>query len=383
MQKIVILAKKKSFKTAAYQLDTYILFIEKSINLLKENGFLGFIMPNSWLSNLLFIKIRKFLLDNTKIIEIVETKDKIFGSANVDVVVLIIQKNKNNQNNRIQKGTFTHGNYEKNYLIPQTEFNKDDLVFNINISAIGRDLIKKIDKNSIRIKNILDVSTGIKEYQVGKGIPSQTQKDKDELKFHADFKKDKTYLSEIRGKNIGRYTLNWNNEYVSYGKWVAEPRTPKYFSGERILVRKIPGINNLVISYTNEDFVIDQSIYIGIIKNKKFNLKYILAILNSRLIGWYFKNKHNEFDNLFPQIKVTQFKDLSIYPANKKQQKEIAILADKILKLNKQFQSTPENSDKWNEIKKEIGKVDGEIDENVFEIYGLREEEIEVVKNLK
>jgi hypothetical protein len=55
----------------------------------------------------------------------------------------------------------------------------------------------------------------------------------------------------------------------------------------------------------------------------------------------------------------------------------------KIFNLNKQLQSTPENSDKWNKIKKEIGKVDGEINERVFGLYGLTKEEIEIVKNNK
>ena len=55
-------------------------------------------------------------------------------------------------------------------------------------------------------------------------------------------------------------------------------------------------------------------------------------------------------------------------------------LADKILDLNKQIQSTPEHSDKWNLVKKDIKKTDKEIDERVYELYGLGEEERKIIE---
>ena len=45
---------KKNFVTAQYQVDLYVLFIEKAITSLKENGVVSYITPNSWLKNLAY-----------------------------------------------------------------------------------------------------------------------------------------------------------------------------------------------------------------------------------------------------------------------------------------------------------------------------------------
>ena len=56
-------------------------------------------------------------------------------------------------------------------------------------------------------------------------------------------------------------------------------------------------------------------------------------------------------------------------------------MVNNILKLNKEFQKTPKNSNKWNSIKEEIEKMDKKIDEEVYKLYGLIDEEVKIIKN--
>lgn len=51
-----------------------------------------------------------------------------------------------------------------------------------------------------------------------------------------------------------------------------------------------------------------------------------------------------------------------------------------MLKLHKELQRTSENTDKWHELKREIEKMDKMIDERVFELYGVMEEERMVIE---
>ena len=62
---------------------------------------------------------------------------------------------------------------------------------------------------------------------------------------------------------------------------------------------------------------------------------------------------------------------------------EIDKLVNKILDLNNDIKSIPENSDKWNSIKAEITKTDKEIDQKIYELYSLTEEEIKIVEGEK
>ena len=106
-----------------------------------------------------------------------------------------------------------------------------------------------------------------------------------------------------------------------------------------------------------------------------------MAIFNSKYIDYIYRQKVTETGKVFPQVKLKYLRDLPFVVGSKKQQQELSKLAKKMIKFNKQLQSTPENSDKWNGIKKEIGKVDGEIDDKVFELYGLGEGERKIIEN--
>ena len=53
-----------------------------------------------------------------------------------------------------------------------------------------------------------------------------------------------------------------------------------------------------------------------------------------------------------------------------------------LVRLNKKFKNVPKNSNKWNSIKDEIDKIDKKIDEEVYKLYGLTPEEIEMVERI-
>jgi hypothetical protein len=72
---------------------------------------------------------------------------------------------------------------------------------------------------------------------------------------------------------------------------------------------------------------------------------------------------------------------LSIKLPPNKQQKEIIELVDKILELNKELQKVGKLSDKGEKLQEEINKIDKEIDQKVYELYGLTLEEIKLVES--
>ncbi|MEA3463608.1 MAG: TaqI-like C-terminal specificity domain-containing protein, partial [Patescibacteria group bacterium] len=129
-----------------------------------------------------------------------------------------------------------------------------------------------------------------------------------------------------------------------------------------------------------------KTIHAGLIKDKyknKVDIYYALAIFNSKYIDYIYRHKVAETGKVFPQVKLKYLRDLPFVVGDKEQQKELSSLAKRMIKLNKQLQSIPENSDKWNSVKKEIEKVDGEIDERVYKLYDLTLKEREAVDKIK
>ena len=69
--------------------------------------------------------------------------------------------------------------------------------------------------------------------------------------YHADCPKDDGYIRELNGKDVSRYYYKWpGKQWISYGSWLAHPRKPHFFKGERILVREITnkGIHSILMN---------------------------------------------------------------------------------------------------------------------------------------
>ncbi|MEK7078661.1 MAG: hypothetical protein AAB929_01195, partial [Patescibacteria group bacterium] len=75
--------------------------------------------------------------------------------------------------------------------------------------------------------------------------------------------------------------------------------------------------------------------------------------------------------------------NIPIIDVDKEQQKKIIIMADKMISLNKELREIPEHSEKWESVKSEIEKTDKKIDDEVYRLYGLTEEEIKIVEGVE
>ena len=143
-------------------------------------------------------------------------------------------------------------------------FNKNsNKNFTVTINKKNQIIISKLLEKSISLSELFNTTSGIKEYQVGKGKPNQTIEEVKNRTFNSNSKINETYLPELRGKNLAKYSFKWQNEYISYGIWLAEPRLKTFFEGDKILIRQIPGKKSLIASYVSETFVIDQTAYIA------------------------------------------------------------------------------------------------------------------------
>lgn len=107
-----------------------------------------------------------------------------------------------------------------------------------------------------------------------------------------------------------------------------------------MLCRQILG-TNINCCLISESFIIDQSVFISKLRNEfseRYSSKYILSLLTSTLVSYYFKNKANEFDALFPKIKIGEFKTLPVFVTSIENQTPFIEKADLMLSLNKNLQ---------------------------------------------
>ena len=197
----------KRFLTTENRVNLYSIFIEKGIEILSKNGILSFINPNSMLVNDSYTKLRNLIF--SKITHIVKLPDNIFEEAKVETIIFEIKNSENKINlvnvikyNKNEKITSIDEN--KAIKIYKSDWNTKEKHFNIYISKREKEILNKIENESLKLENIADFTLGITPYDKYRGHDEDTIKKR---LFHSDTKIDSTYKPLITGENIQRYFI--------------------------------------------------------------------------------------------------------------------------------------------------------------------------------
>ena len=200
---------------------------------------------------------------------------------------------------------------------------------------------------------------------------------RDEKPFTSTAPRDESWRPLFDGKHVGRYQLLWkSNNWIHYGEWLAAPRDPACFVGEKILIRKITG-KTLLATYVPDTSYCNTLLFVLKRKEATYSYKSILAVLSSSLIGWYFRKKLQIGENdTFPQIMIRDILQFPFPRIEAESQAEIDKLVEMMLRLHQALDaaSLPE---KAAQLKHRINATDRRIDELVSRLYGLTKEEIQ------
>ena len=377
----------RAYQRQSVQLNTFGIFVEKSFELLKQDGELGFITPNNWLTIDTFASLRAFMLASTSRLKVTNILERVFEAADVDTCVVVFQKGKPDiltiAEMSGQKEVFTR-------TLPPGKVQPPSYIIQIGLlkDANAQSLLAKIERASEPLSFHATVSTGLKAYQIGKGKPAQTDKHKKQRVFHAAGKRNKTYGRYLDGADVCRYWLGWSGEWLSYGDWIAEPRRSVPFDGERILVRQIPASPPYLVHgvFTSDEFYNDINSMIVFAPCKGVSLKYLLGMINSRLVSFWFQKKFDKLQRkIFPQFKVKELADFPIArldlskPADKARHDKVAGLADKLLVLMPKLRQARSESERQT-LQNAVTATEQQMDALVHELYGLTEKEIKLVE---
>jgi len=182
------------------------------------------------------------------------------------------------------------------------------------------------------LDNADDVIHGLGAYGLRRGIPPQTERMIKDRVYHATHKASPQHFKYVDGRDVCRYYVGWSGEYLKYGDHLREPRRDwRLFSTNRILVRQIPSKPPYCIcaSLTDEIFLNDRN-SMNVI-NLREKPEYVLGMLNSRLVSWWFVHKFGKMQReTFPQFKANELADFPLPKNGEKHRDEIAKLATKI-----------------------------------------------------
>ncbi len=372
VEKLGLIQAEKGRNIQSGKLNLYSLFILKATALLRDEGTLGFVIPNNILRATNFDLVRKYILDKTKILEIVDLGEGIFQGVTASSIILFLQKEIKNKLNNIKIISnvidLNGKKFSEQQILQEQFLSNSSFTFNILSSSNLNILSKKIVENSISLGDICQyISPGI---------------DGDKEKYVSDTKINEFYKPLLFGKNFSRYNINYNNKWIYYDrKKLNRARNEEIYLSEKIVLQRISGGDKPLTATIDSDkyYTFNSVNNIILNQNSGYDLKYVLGIINSALINWYYSINFSNRSKLTVNISKTYLEQLPIKKTNN--QKNISSLVDKILKLNQESRTYEKDSNKWNSIKEEIEKADKKIDEEVYKLYGLTQDEIEIIEN--
>ena len=431
--------KNRYKETSFGNIDSYKYFIQLGTELLINKGVLSYIMPDSYLEKEYFKDLRVFTSNNFGIITNIKMGDDVFEEVNLPTSIIILNKKGRKTNNYYFLDISKTSETEKsNSLVNGAMFITDKPKSEETFIVI-ESIIKS--NNTVPLIEVYDQVMGVKTYQNGKGKPKQTHYEKEGDVFVSNHLDD-TYNYPYVSQGINRYSYQSQNEFISYGEWLAEPRKKKYFDNPKVIIREI--INpRIFATYIEEPGVVKNIAAVIVQKDKLYPIKFLLGLINSKLFTHYVNEQSPKSGNKsYPSFNSRLLKQLPIIKCNDvdktKVINKVSIILEQteksilnrakfsnyirsqfsIEKLTKKLQNWDElelgefikelskaikkagckkltkmDEMEWMEVfeskksealelKAKIDQTDKEIDQMVYQLYGLTEEEIKTVKTL-
>lgn len=377
-----ISAKEKEayykFETADYQLNTFVLFIEKGIKILKQNGIKSYIIPNSILKITSMSKLRKFMLNQGSLLNVLQFSGQSFENVNVETVVLVFKKAVTEDKKvKIINVDKLCNLYEKDITIIDYSkwLNDEECRFQISIDKESDSLLEKIIKMAEPLENNFEVKAGLQAYEKGKGVPKQTSEDVKNRPYDANFKINDNTYPYLEGRDIRRYSFTWSDNWLQYGRILAAPREFYIFSTPRLLIREIAGTYpmSILCCYLKEIYLNNRSIINVLSKDDdEDEIKCLLLLLNSKLISYYFNKITPKSERkMFPKLIL---KDLRKFPI---------IIPDDKIKMVELANEMLNLYGKEKVVNEEIlKKLEFEINQMIYQLYNLNSEDINLIEKV-
>ena len=373
----ILYFKRKYYSTNTKEkYSLYIPFIELGHKLLQSNGKFGFIIPNTFLATNMGLKLREYLIKESSITEIKDvSKLKVFGNVGTYPVLLFLDKTfiaRNEIKLAYPQNKETFLNEDFNAIKQKEITDKTDFIISTTFNKNNLSLIGKLEKNGKELGSLCEKFvwgtsiTGFKSYKIQK-------EDFEKLK-----KSDKeNYEKVLQTADIKSFEIAWQGEYIQkniYSKSV----TNLFEQKEKIIIARLTKSIQATIDYEKH--------YLGkssLIVNPKVNTKYLLGLLNSKLLNFYFKIK---FDNThmaggYLRFDIPYLSKLPIKTnPTKTQQSEIIKYVEQLLQLNKEKQNTS-LPDTLQILNRKIDYSENKINQLVYQLYELTEDEIKIIES--
>lgn len=327
------------------------MFLELSIkNIMHKESILTFITPKFYLLNREDNSLRDYLLTQTNIqlLAICNPFDAV--TENV-ITMLSLEKPKSNtiyafkyneQTSRFMNLPPVSIDYCLNYNTHH------EIVMGLDEKASS--ILSKMSTNRILLSQI---SLSKRGAEVGKTF----------------LREQACGVKSLIGMDMRRFFINWNETYLPIDHKEYQ-RLSKFFNQQLIYLRRV---NPYLAATTSrsEYFAFNKNVYGIAITDARYSLEYILGLINSKAMNFYYLEKFSsKKTETFPEIQTYLYEQLPIPYAQANEQEEIALIVNQILK------------DKETSISADTSELENELNNYIFNLFNLNQHEVDYINNI-
>lgn len=422
----------KKLRTYQGKMDIWYHFVGRGFDILKNNGYLAFIATNNWVTNSGAKKLRNIVLEESQILSLVDFSSfMVFDSASIQTMIMQFQKIKPPKNYEFHFAKITTQTpiYEDAINLLKNEKTQNNEILKINLTpkkfidktlnftkSDYEELFNKIQKYGKFYLEEKEVANGIHPhydfinnrinsnhnfaFKIGQGIFGLSEEEKEKLKLTKlennlvkPYYDTQNFLKFFFKKNNHQWLIYTNSSFKNPNSMDDYPnlkkhldkfqnvitsdnkpyglhraRDEKFFTGSPRIVALRKCVGEPKFSYVDFDCYVSATFYV--IKTQRINVKYLTAILNSKLIAFWLKHKGKMQGNNY-QIDKEPLLNIPIVTINSKNQKianDLINLVDEILKAKEQDKNA------------NTQELENKINSLVYKLYNLTEDEIKIIE---
>lgn len=313
-----------AYQNARLRINIFAAFLEQELGMLRSSGNAGAIVPTAFLTQVSYAGLRRQVLHNDWLRNVVRLPNELFGAAagevKVDTCIVVVQKSREdpapNTECLIYQGfqripRISTDTASTTFVTPQAKWLARQNA-EITLATGGADtLLTRIESKSVPLEKLCEFCLGLTPYDKYTGHTAAQIKNR---AFHATSKIDATCRRLLVSGDVRRYEVEWNGEeWIRYGDWLAAPRERRFFTEERILVQQIIDWSSLRIlcGWTDEELYNTQNQF-NLLAREGTNSKFIVAVLNSRLVSFYHRRVF--LDVALQRFQKVLIKDAKTFP---------------------------------------------------------------------
>jgi adenine-specific DNA-methyltransferase len=335
--------------------ETSVAFILEGLSILNTSGLLAYIAPVTWQTGENYSKFRNYFFGNFGLDKLINLPFNIFEDAYVDTALYFISKER--------KSEYSIYAFNKKAHVETLE--------NLEYYKFKVSEIKPLDYKVITDKTAHRFFMFDSEFFVQFGSITKSTQGLSGSNFPETNDDSSEFIFPFLAKgNVYNYSLVKDSVYNTD---LSDKRNLIHFyqPEPKILIRRIISRQDrLSVTYCNEKLVFKKDINPFIPIDNKFDCLFLTGIIASKLLSFIYLNSSSiATKDDFRQTTLTELRKLPIPNVDDIKQKRISEIVSKILEVKK-IKTDADTSD-----------LENQIDQLVYELYGLTEEEIKIIEN--